>query len=59
MFGALPPFVKALTTKTSPSECRPLNEPFAFRLTGLWKNQKPTFASPLVSNRSAPKLTIV
>ena len=51
----VPPFEKSLMIRRSPAACVPLKVPFAFNPTGFWKNQKPCWASPLLSKRSEPK----
>src|SRR5215211_1649849 len=46
---------KSVRTRTSPSMCAPLNDPFANGETSSWKNQTPSVAVPEPSKRSAPK----
>src|SRR5207302_1013420 len=60
MMAFAPPLLKSLTTRTSPFWCTPLklNPAPDFelpRVTWFWKNQKPFWASPLLSKRSIPK----
>jgi hypothetical protein len=55
MIETVPPLEKSLTIRTSPLVCTPLKVPFAFSETFFWKNQKPCWASPLLSKRSEPK----
>src|SRR5215475_10799158 len=51
----VPPLLKSLRTSRSPTLCTPLNVPLLLSVTWFWKNQKPCWASPLLSKRSEPK----
>src|SRR5436190_23304087 len=50
-----PPFEKFASTRRSPTWWTPLNEPFGLTVMFCWKNQKPSWASPSLAKRSAPK----
>src|SRR5260370_23020178 len=51
----VPPTEKSLRMSKSPTAWTPLNVPSVLSEMAFWKNQHPSFASPLVSIRSEPK----
>src|SRR5437763_3936751 len=60
MVDVVPPLLKSLMISRSPSLCTPVKlvpPPFGVvpRPIAFWKNQKPCWASPLLSKRSEPK----